>query len=191
MGTISVTLPADGETMDAADVNNPINTIVTAINGNLDSNNISAGGIIPSNLTTGTGSSWAWQSWTPTLTNITKGNGVEVAKYTQTGKTIDFYYSLTFGTTTSIAGASSKLTLPVTASSNPAQFSTIGNTSMFDTSAGASYYGPFILDSTTVGTFVAVKVDVTYAFGVDVSTSVPMTWATGDRLVVTGRYEAA
>lgn len=42
MGTISVTLPQDGTTADVADYNNPITTIVTAINGNLDSNNISS-----------------------------------------------------------------------------------------------------------------------------------------------------
>lgn len=40
MGTISVTVPNDGETIDASDVSTPINTIVNAINGNLDSNNL-------------------------------------------------------------------------------------------------------------------------------------------------------
>jgi hypothetical protein len=42
MGTISVTLPQDGTTADVADYNTPITTIVTAINGNLDSSNISS-----------------------------------------------------------------------------------------------------------------------------------------------------
>lgn len=42
MGTISLTLPSDGETIDAQDVNNPFNTIANAINGNLDSTNISS-----------------------------------------------------------------------------------------------------------------------------------------------------
>jgi hypothetical protein len=42
MGTVSVTLPADGTTADVADYNTPITTIVTAINGNLDNNNISS-----------------------------------------------------------------------------------------------------------------------------------------------------
>lgn len=40
MGLISLTLPNDGETIDAADVNSPFNTIATAINGNLDNANI-------------------------------------------------------------------------------------------------------------------------------------------------------
>ena len=40
MGLISLTLPNDGETIDAADVNTPFNTISTVINGNIDNANI-------------------------------------------------------------------------------------------------------------------------------------------------------
>jgi hypothetical protein len=46
MGLISLTLPNDGETIDAADVNSPFNTIATAINGNLDNANIKTGAAI-------------------------------------------------------------------------------------------------------------------------------------------------
>jgi hypothetical protein len=42
MSTISVSLPADGSTADVADYNTPITTIVNAINGGLDSTNISS-----------------------------------------------------------------------------------------------------------------------------------------------------
>lgn len=40
MGTISLSLPSDGQTIDAADVNNPLNTIAAEINGQLDNDNI-------------------------------------------------------------------------------------------------------------------------------------------------------
>lgn len=40
MGTVSVTLPSDGSTIDASDVNSPINTIVAEFNGNIDDDNI-------------------------------------------------------------------------------------------------------------------------------------------------------
>jgi len=40
MGLISLTLPNDGETVDAADVNTPFNTIATVINGNIENANI-------------------------------------------------------------------------------------------------------------------------------------------------------
>lgn len=46
MATISVSLPSDGQTIDAADYNTPINTIVNEINGNLDNANIKTGAAI-------------------------------------------------------------------------------------------------------------------------------------------------
>lgn len=42
MGTISVSLPADGTTADVADYNTPIQTIVDEINGQLDNDNIAS-----------------------------------------------------------------------------------------------------------------------------------------------------
>jgi len=46
MGNISVALPSDGETIDVADYNTPINTIVNEINGGLDNSNITAAAAI-------------------------------------------------------------------------------------------------------------------------------------------------
>jgi len=46
MGTIAVSLPSDGETIDVADYNTPVTTIVTEINGNLDNANIKTGAAI-------------------------------------------------------------------------------------------------------------------------------------------------
>ena len=43
MGTISLSLPSDGNTIDAADVNTPLNTISAVINGNLDDDNVKVG----------------------------------------------------------------------------------------------------------------------------------------------------
>lgn len=46
MATVSVSLPADGTTIDAADYNTPITTIVNEINGNLDNANIDSAAAI-------------------------------------------------------------------------------------------------------------------------------------------------
>lgn len=46
MATISVSLPSDGDTIDVADYNTPVTTIVNAINGNLDNDNIAAAAAI-------------------------------------------------------------------------------------------------------------------------------------------------
>lgn len=43
MGTISVTLPSDGQTIDASDINTPINTILAEFNGNIDNDNVKSG----------------------------------------------------------------------------------------------------------------------------------------------------
>lgn len=46
MGIISLSLPSDGTTADASDVNTPFTTIANAINGNLDNANIASGAAI-------------------------------------------------------------------------------------------------------------------------------------------------
>lgn len=43
MAQISLTLPSDGTTIEAADVNNPFNSILNEFNGNIDDNNIKSG----------------------------------------------------------------------------------------------------------------------------------------------------
>lgn len=43
MATVSTTLPSDGQTIDASDVNTPINAILSEFNGNIDDNNIKTG----------------------------------------------------------------------------------------------------------------------------------------------------
>ncbi len=46
MGTVSVSLPADGTGADVSDYNTPITTIVNEINGSLDNSNIASGAAI-------------------------------------------------------------------------------------------------------------------------------------------------
>lgn len=46
MGSVSVSLPSDGQTIDAADYNTPINTIVNEFNGGIDNTNIAAAAAI-------------------------------------------------------------------------------------------------------------------------------------------------
>lgn len=43
MATVSTTLPSDGQTIDASDVNTPINAILSKFNGNIDNDNIKTG----------------------------------------------------------------------------------------------------------------------------------------------------
>jgi hypothetical protein len=65
MATISLTLPADGQTIDASDVNNPFNTIAAEINGNLDNSNIKAGAAIDRSKIAGFTDGWESLGYSP------------------------------------------------------------------------------------------------------------------------------
>jgi hypothetical protein len=65
MGTVSVSLPSDGQTIDAADYNTPINTIVSEINGNLDDSNIASDAAIDRSKISGFTDGWEGLGHTP------------------------------------------------------------------------------------------------------------------------------
>lgn len=54
----------------------------------------------------------AWTTYTPTITNVTLGNGVISAAYKLIGKTLAIRISLRFGTTTTVLTAVSSFSLP-------------------------------------------------------------------------------
>lgn len=77
-----------------------------------------SGVVKPEDLVAGAGTTWAWQSWVPTWTGITPGNGVNtIALYAQIGKTVYVRGAFTGGTTSSGTGVTPILTLPVTSAS--------------------------------------------------------------------------
>jgi len=147
--------------------------------------------VTPAKLLTGTGSSWTWQSWTPTWTNVSGGT-TTFAKYTQIGKTIIFRVKYTlaganvsgaiiFSTPTSInSDLTTSLTDIVTSSAM-----------LTDTSAG--FYFPSTVvwqSSTTLGIYPS-SASGTYMSLVTASSTVPFTWATTDVIEAWGIYEAA
>jgi len=67
---------------------------------------------LDASLWTGLG---AWSSWTPTVANMTVGNGSVTAKYTQIGKTVHWRATVVTGSTTSYTSTNATFTLPVTA----------------------------------------------------------------------------
>lgn len=194
MATISVSLPSDGQTIDAADYNVPINTIVSAINGGIDSQNITAGGVVPNSLTSGTGTTWAWQSWTPIWTNLTIGNGtLTYAKFIQIGKTVHFRLKFTIGSTTSV-GSYIEFSAPVTLNGDYGTTDPlIGIVSCYDLSATTPYFSTMQVVSSTVIGIRALHTDGTRGNLEISSGSDPITagFATGDVIHATGTFEAA
>jgi hypothetical protein len=151
---------------------------------------IAAGAIQPQTLVAGTGSGWAWASWTPTWTNLTVGNATQVALYQQTGKTINFRLYITFGTTSSVSGGMT-FTLPVTSNSSYIIISQVGfgNSAL---SSGTGFYPMSVVwASTTTANMLCMNASGTYSALNVTSSTVPFTWTTGSVLSVQGSYEAA
>lgn len=150
-----------------------------------------AGNIQPLNLVTGTGSTWVPQSWSPTFTNITVGNGTVVAKYIQTGKMVDIFMRFTLGPTSAVSSGP-YFSLPVTASANY-NFTLVErlfNVHIED-SGTSSFFGRAGFRSNTEMLIQVMNVGGTYASNSSITSTVPMTWTTGDSITVVGRYEAA
>lgn len=125
----------------------------------------------------------ALTDWTPTLGGITKGNGTVIARYRKLGKEVFFELQCTFGSTTAITGQVS-FTLPV----NTARRHMIYGDAL---DSGATVYmlsGDLNGSTCTVR---AVNAAGTYASPyTTLSSTIPMTWVSGDRINISGVYEA-
>lgn len=158
-------------------------------------NAILDGTLTPSELVSGTGMSWSWQSWTPTWTGTTIGNATVVAKYSQVGKTVSFRISVTIGSTTVLAvAADTVFTLPVAAvTAGYTQFATILGT------GGAFHSSTFqtatILYNTTVSGSTTALLTQNRVSGSLVITgawdTANVSMSVGDIWAILGTYEAA
>lgn len=136
--------------------------------------------------------SGAWlTSWTPTYSGFTLGNGVVTAGYLNIGKTILFRLKVVLGTTSSITGALS-FSLPVNmgaayTSDTDTILSTVG---ILDT--GTTYFSGMLrwASASTVQVFAQNSGAASLQIST-ISSTVPMTWTTGDAFVVSGSYESA
>ena len=127
----------------------------------------------------------AWTPFTPTLTNMTIGNGTLSGYYAQIGKTVHYSVRVVCGTTTSISGAVS-MALPTAARASTTY---PGSAVFYDSSAGATVGGVADLS----GSSVAPITPPTTAGGywVQMTSTVPFLFAAGDIVSLAGTYEAA
>lgn len=132
----------------------------------------------------------AWQAYTPSNTNITVGNGNQIATFARAGRIIFLRYSLVWGNTTSYTGTVS-IGLPVAAVGVGTNIQPQSLTvTLLDISArffiGVAYTNE--TDATHAG--IMQTTGSTNATGRVDATS-PFLWTTGDILSVTGSYESA
>lgn len=126
----------------------------------------------------------AYFNWSPTSGGYSVGNGTQVARFFRTGKIIDFWYSFTLGSTSTITG-DFNLTLPVTPSPDFQALADI-------TDAGTAGYVAFGITGTGILYIRAVNVTGTYPTNsTTFSSTVPFTWTTNDNVRAGGRYLTA
>lgn len=170
-----------------------INNGVITTSGAVATAAIAAGAVVPNSLLASTGTGWAWQSWTPSWTNLTIGNATVTAKYEQIGKTIAINMVIVLGGTSSV-GTAPTFTLPVAASSDYALDPVNGSTPLYAVYLQpntAESQGPVRLASSTTGVLTALNCASTYASIVGLTSAIPFTWASTDVIFVNGTYEAA
>lgn len=127
-------------------------------------------------------------SWTPTWTNLTVGNGTFYTKYKQIGPLVFYVIFFQFGSTTTIGASNPRFTPPVTAI-DPG----IDKTNSV-INYGVGLWGGFDASvPTTFGNvFNYVIMETTTSFRIfNLTTTAPMTWATGDQFFIQDWYWAA
>lgn len=128
------------------------------------------------------GTSWVWNTYTPTLTGITLGSGSLFAAYRDDGDgTVDFYARIIMAADSAVTG-----TVTVSLPANMATaYSGIGLNVLFTDAGTAHYRGMALalaLDKVTV------CATGTSGVRVNLSATAPFTWAVGDIIDVGGSY---
>lgn len=152
----------------------------------VDSAEIKAGAVGTSELASAVGNFGAWTNYTPTLTNVTSGNGSLTAAYCQIGKLVAFRVVFSLGSTSAITGRI-QVALPTTASSSY-QTAFWGN---FQDSGTTTYPAYLYLETASKVEMRAQNSSGTYLSYADTSATVPFTWTSTDLFALGGVYEAA
>lgn len=141
-------------------------------------------------VTSGLIASEPWTAYTPTFTNLTVGSGTLEAAYYRIGRTIHYRIKWVFGVGSAV-GTSPAYTLPVTPHATyTATYPMHNNFHMLDSGttvfSGTTEFGSGVIVNMLASGAGAAVVDRT-----PITATVPMTWATGDTIFITGTYEAA
>jgi len=130
-----------------------------------------------------------WQAYSPTYTNLTVGNGTVVARYTQSGKLITVFFSIVFGSTTSLTGGTPAVSLPANCAAGFNELVVVFG-KCEDT--GTAFYngGAMIIDPDRFR-WQVFPTNGAFLTSDNVSPTNPMTWTTGDKYSTSFTYEGA
>lgn len=125
----------------------------------------------------------AWASFTPTLSGgWALGNGTLTGAYSAAGKMVVGRIVYTIGSTDTKSGVIGFL-LPVNAKSGTTELA-VGTVGIWDTSASSRFSRVAFLASTS-------QIQIEDEAGARVTHLVPVTFATGDQILISFQYEAA
>lgn len=116
----------------------------------------------------------AWTTYTPTLANLTLGNGTMTASYRRIGKTLELRFRFTLGSTSAV-GTSPTFSLPAGMSALITS-DIAGDCYLQDTGASTRRGQAIIASATTIGIFNFSTTGILQG----TTATVPHTWATGD-----------
>lgn len=135
------------------------------------------------------GDNLAWQTWSPTLTNLS-GGAQTYAKYIQVGKTVHFRFKYTLGGA-GVAGLIG-FTLPVAPASGYGtdDGETANITVLFKDTGTAVFPGFATFAPASRIDLNVIQANSTDAFLTASSSTRPHVWANTDIIVVAGTYEA-
>jgi len=132
-----------------------------------------------------------YTAYTPTLTAITLGNGTLTGQYARVNDFVHVTGTLTLGSTSAITG-SIVISPPVNIHSSMGYTALpLGLCNLYDTSSGAMNNLQVLWASATEMRVRAMNSAGSYAVLVATSSTIPLTWATGDILTWNVTYRAA
>jgi hypothetical protein len=148
--------------------------------------------VLTADSSTATGLKWAaggapsytWTTYTPTLTNITKGNGEVTARHLKIGKLVTVFFKFKMGSTSAM-GTDPSFTLPYTPATD-----SIAYLAYIQDSGTATYVGYGNLNESSIF-FYNNQVSGTYSTYTSITSSAPMSWTTNDSIQLYATYEEA
>lgn len=159
---------------------------VTSINTAVSSTELGYLDGVSSDLQQQIDSVGVWQSWTPSATNITVGNGTLAGSYVEIGQTVVCRFNFLLGTTSAVSG-SPNVTPPIPFSGEMQGMTWIGSINDNGTSTFPLYV---IVQGSGFGLY-ALAANSTYLYYAALASTVPMTWANLDWMRFVAVYRKA
>lgn len=129
----------------------------------------------------------SWDTWAPTLTNFTVGNGTLVTRFMRIGKTIRARILFVAGSTSTFGGGTFLISPPVPPRADYVDEEVMGVALLHDASVGSgSRTGATVVLAGGALFLVADRVSPG-----SVAAAIPWTWAVGDKFSAEVMYEAA